>query len=82
MKFLGCLLGFFLAVIIYFFVAARHTLTFFYRMMKGLQPRDGKAGGHTSPFSRPDDQPKGAQGEGLFEQEGRQYVDFEEIKDE
>ena len=82
MKFLGCLLGLFFALVIYLFVAARHTLAFFYRMMKGMQPHDGKPGGHGSRFSRPDGESGAAQSEGLFEQEGRLYVDFEEIKDE
>lgn len=82
MKFLGCLLALFFATVIYLFVAARHTLAFFYRMMKGMQPHEGKPEGYGSRFSRSADEPESAQGEGLFEQEGRQYVDFEEIKDE
>lgn len=82
MNFLGCLLSVIFAVVIYLFMAARHTLAFFYRMMNNMQPRDEASKKREPHVSRPANDTHAAQGEGLFEQEGRQYVDFEEIKDE
>ena len=82
MELLGCLLGFVLAIIIYVFVAARQVLTFFYRLINGFGDKSSFTVGKersNNVHQKGSNTPK--QDEKLFEQEGRQYVDFEEVKE-
>lgn len=82
MKFLVCLLGFFVAVAIWAFVVARQFVRQTMDMLRGggVHPK-GHGKENIQPGSRDNESPK-SKNEGLFEQEGRQYVDFEEVKEE
>ncbi|MBP3228577.1 MAG: hypothetical protein J6M53_07355 [Bacteroidaceae bacterium] len=82
MKFLGCLLGFFLAVFIYLFVAARGVLTTVYRLWRGVRQAQKTADNPGKPGTGTTRKPQNQPAEGHFAKEGRTYVEFEEIKGE
>ncbi len=82
MKFLGCLLGFFVAVVIWAFVVAKQFVAGTMDMLRGGKPR-GRDNNNRTDYGNPDQAQDGnGQGGGLFDKEDRQYVEFEEVKDE
>ncbi len=79
MKFLGCLLGFVLALFFFVFAVSQQIVAFFLHLL-GVRPikRQGRRSQEQAKPSN-DEKPRS---DALFEQTGRQYVDFEDIKDE
>ncbi|MBQ7635621.1 MAG: hypothetical protein IJS89_08635 [Bacteroidaceae bacterium] len=81
MKFLGCLLGFFVAIALWAFVVARQVVHHAMDMLRGGSARKEKDEDAVRTAGRTNAQGSRAE-EGLFGQTERQYVDFEEVKDE
>lgn len=82
MQVLGCLLGFFLALFIFAWASVQRIILFITQFLNGGRSTTQSGNTYTRQASSQEQATRSSDSHKHFDSENRQYVDFEEIKDE